>query len=265
MHVRERHRTTLQVLSERGFVSVQQLTQLLGSSQATVRRDLEALAGAGKLRRIRGGAERAGQTRRALVGQPAFFAVHGKRLADKRAIAREAVARVAPGSSIIIDGGTTTFAMVEFLRDVDVRVLTTSFPVAESLLRATRAEVTLPGGSLLRDQQMVLSPFEEPVIDSYWAQQLFIGAQALTRQGLLQSDPLLVQAQRRLLSRTERVVVLADSGKFTARGSLALCRLDALSEVITDERVRDEDVALLERAGVEVTVVPRARRRRNGR
>lgn len=262
MHARERHRATLRLLAERGFVSVQQLRQALASSEATVRRDLSELEAAGQLRRIRGGAEPRGASRAPLAGQPEFFAAHDRHLREKRAIARAAVARIRPGESIIIDAGTTAFAMVEFLRDLEVRVLTPSFPVAEQLLRITRSEVLVPGGSLYRDQQLILSPFDEPVTAAYWATQAFLGAQGVTPRGLMQSDPLLVQAQRRLLERAERVVVLADASKFASLGSLALCPLDRIDCVITDDRASAEAVAMLEDAGVEVILASPAKRTR---
>jgi DeoR family ulaG and ulaABCDEF operon transcriptional repressor len=268
MHARERHREIQRVLSEREFVSVEELRQRLGASEATVRRDLGELETAGRLRRIRGGAEATSKALpRMLSGQPAFARAHGRRLRDKRAIARAAVERIPPGASIIVDGGTTTFAMVEFLRHVDARVLTPSFPVAESLLRHTAVQLVVPGGPIYREQQLILSALEEPAIQTYWAQLMFMGAQALRAQGLLQSDPLLVQAQRQLIARAERLVVLADSSKFLAHGNLVLCPLQRIHTVITDERASPTAVRMLERAGVEVVRAPPldARRRRRPR
>ena len=258
------------MLTEREFISVEELRQRLGASEATVRRDLTELEAAGRLRRVRGGAEATSRALpRELAGQPAFAAAHARRLREKRAIARTAVERIAPGMSIIVDGGTTTFAMVEFLRSVDARVLTPSFPVAESLLRYTAVQVVVPGGPIYREQKLILSALEEPAIQTYWAQLMFIGAQALRAQGLLQSDPLLVQAQRQLIGRAERLVVLADSSKFAAHGNLVLCPLQRIHTVITDERASDGAVQMLERAGVEVVIAgasgDRKEPRRRGR
>ena len=256
MHAWERHRATLQVLAERGFVSVQQLTQILASSEATVRRDLGVLEKSGQLRRIRGGAEPCGQTPTALRGQPSFASAHGQRLLEKRAIGAAAATLVPSEASIIVDGGSTTFAMVEFLTDHEIRVLTPSFPVAEALLRTTRAEVLIPGGALYREQQLILSPFEEPVIDNFWAQTLFVGAQAIGPRGVQQSDPLLVRAQRRLIERAERVVVLADASKFDARASLTVCALDRVALLVTDERADPAALERLRAEGVEVMLAP---------
>ena len=267
MHARERHREIQRALGERGFVSVQDLLARVAASEATVRRDLSDLAAAGKLRRVRGGAEATARTLpRALTGQPEFAATHARHLAHKRAIASRAAQLVTPGMSIIIDGGTTTFAMVEFLRDLDVRVLTSSFPVAESLVRHTSVQVIVPGGPIYREQKVILSSFEEPAIQTFWAQTMFIGAQALRAQGLMQSDPLLVQAQRQLMERAERLVVLADSSKFLAHGSLVLCPLSQIDTVITDERASEPALRVLERAGVSVLIAKLGdgRRRRAG-
>jgi DeoR family ulaG and ulaABCDEF operon transcriptional repressor len=265
MHARERHREIQRALADRGFASVQDLREHLGASEATLRRDLAALESAGKLRRIRGGAEATAKTLpRALTGQPDFSAAHARRLAQKRAIARRAAELITPGMSIIVDGGTTTFALVEFLRDLDVRVLTSSFPVAESLLRHTSVQVIVPGGPVYREQKLILSSFEEPAIQTFWAQTMFVGAQALRVQGVMQSDPLLVQAQRQLIERAERLVVLADSSKFLAHASLVLCPLSRIHTVVTDEGASEGALRMLERANVSVLVarIHEERRRR---
>jgi DeoR family ulaG and ulaABCDEF operon transcriptional repressor len=265
MHARERHREIQRALSERGFASVHDLRDRLAASEATLRRDLAALESAGKLRRIRGGAEATAKTLpRTLRGQPAFSAAHARRLAHKRAIAARAAELITPGMSIIVDGGTTTFELVEFLRDLDVRVLTSSFPFAESLLRQTAVQVIVPGGPIYREQRVILSSFEEPAIQTFWAQTMFIGAQALRAQGLMQTDPLLVQAQRQLIARAERLVVLADSSKFLAHAGLVLCPLARVHTVITDERVSEGALRMLERAGVRVLVAQSERGARRG-
>jgi DeoR family ulaG and ulaABCDEF operon transcriptional repressor len=182
---------------------------------------------------------------------------------EKRAIAARAAELIGADSSIIVDGGTTTFALVEFLRDTEIRVLTPSFPLANELLNRTQAQVTVPGGPLYRDQQLILSPFDEPVIQGYVANLLFMGVQGVSERGLLQSDPMLVQAQRNLLERAERLVVLADSTKFDPAGNLVVCPLERVDVFITDAGAAPASLALLRDAGAEVLVVDKLRPRRN--
>jgi DeoR family ulaG and ulaABCDEF operon transcriptional repressor len=90
----------------------------------------------------------------------------------------------------------------------------------------------------------------------YWqADHLFMGAHWLSSQGVMEADPLLIQAGRRLIPQAQHVTVLADSSKFGGNGGMLLCGLERISRVITDSGVRDSAVRMLEQAGVEVLVV----------
>jgi DeoR family ulaG and ulaABCDEF operon transcriptional repressor len=83
---------------------------------------------------------------------------------------------------------------------------------------------------------------------------MFMGAQGLCPLGLMEADPLLIQAEHKLINQAEELVVLADSSKFTQRSSLILCALERITTVITDNEIRDEDRAMLETAGVGLIV-----------
>ena len=104
----ERRRLICKLIHERSVVSVADLVDVLGASEATVRRDINALADEGQLRRIRGGAEALTPRHESrLVGVP-FELSQGIGVGQKRAIAKAAVELIADGESIIINGGTTT-------------------------------------------------------------------------------------------------------------------------------------------------------------
>jgi DeoR family ulaG and ulaABCDEF operon transcriptional repressor len=84
---------------------------------------------------------------------------------------------------------------------------------------------------------------------------MFIGCQGLGQHGLMEADPMVVQSELALINQAEELIVLADSSKFSGRSSLILCGLDRISAVITDNGIREEDRAMLEKAGVGLTVV----------
>ena len=84
--------------------------------------------------------------------------------------------------------------------------------------------------------------------------------QLLGALGLMEADPLLIQAEQKLLNQADELVVLADASKFERRSSLILCGLDRIATVITDERVDDRAAAMLEAAGVALIVTPAAAR-----
>jgi DeoR family transcriptional regulator, ulaG and ulaABCDEF operon transcriptional repressor len=251
---RERHNLILKLVEERSIVSVSDLLDLLGASEATIRRDINTLAERGEVRRIRGGAE-AVQPRLQphLVGMP-FALSQDISVPQKRAIARAAAELIQPGESIIINGGTTTFALVEFLAGHDLDILTNSFPIAAKLLATSRNRITLPGGTIFREQNIVLSPFSNDTIENFWGSKLFTGCYGINRFGIMEADPLIVQAQTKLLKRTEDVVVMADSSKLRRKSSMIVAGLDRISTLVTDEGARAEDLEVFKAAGITVIV-----------
>jgi DeoR family transcriptional regulator, ulaG and ulaABCDEF operon transcriptional repressor len=260
MHEKERHRIILSAIQERPIATVQDLVELTGASEATIRRDIVALHMQNRLRKVRGGAE--------ALSPPQFVGIAGRpysvnetlNTAKKRAIAREAVELCANGEPIIINGGTTTFQMVHFLSNRRMPILTNSFPIAEHLLRNSKNTVLLPGGTIYREQNIVLSPFDNDVTRNFYARRMFMGAQGLGPLGLMESDPLLIQAEQKLIDQAEQLVVLVDSSKFRQRSSLILCPLSRITTVITDDGVEDHEARMIENAGARLIVAsgPRA-------
>jgi DeoR family ulaG and ulaABCDEF operon transcriptional repressor len=249
---RQRHHMICEIVATRGYATVPDLMTRLEASRATVARDIQELALAGRIRKVRGGAE-------AMHGAPALaepnFDTNQLRNRElKRAIAREAADLCQPGESIIMDGGTTTFAMTEFIADRDLEVLTNSFPIAEVLMKRGKARVILPGGEIFREQGLILSPFEDDTIERFVATKFFIGARAITQHGLMQTDPLLIRAEQKLLRQAETTIVLADSSKFRNRGSLILCPLERIHTIITDDGIESGTHKMLTDAGIKVII-----------
>ncbi len=86
-----------------------ELSQRFNVSEDSIRRDLRELAAEGKLQRVHGGA---------LPVSPAIAPIETRKsvqIASKQAVARAAAALIQPGQVVIVDGGTTTAAMIGFL------------------------------------------------------------------------------------------------------------------------------------------------------
>jgi len=251
----ERHRLILNLLGERSVASIQDLVEILDASEATVRRDINGLADAGRIRRIRGGAEALTPRFEAhLVGVP--YALNlGVCAAQKRAIARAAAALIQDGESILINGGTTTYSMVEFLATKSLDILTNSLPIVTQLMATSRNRVTLPGGTIYREQNIVLSPYENDAIEHFWGKKLFTGCYGLNRFGLMEADPLIVQAELKLLKRCEEIIVLADSRKLRQQSAMVVTDLKRISTLITDREATPEELESFRGAGFGVIQV----------
>lgn len=256
----KRRKRLLKLLAEHQNASVPQLVEWLSASPATVRRDISWLAARNLLTRTRGGAANLAQKKRNLTLTSETFEHNIQCFADrKRAIARYAAGMCEEGETIVINGGTTTFMMADFLVDKHLKILTNSFLMAERLLLSSENEVILPGGKVYREQNVILSPFDNDITQHHYAAKMFMSVYGLSLLGLMEADPLLIQAEKRLIGQAEELIVLADSSKFAKKAGLILCGLDRVSCVITDTHASDAAVQLLEQSGVKVvTVQPEA-------
>ncbi|MDD9716315.1 DeoR/GlpR family DNA-binding transcription regulator [Dinoroseobacter sp. PD6] len=253
MHEKERHTIILSAVEERPVVTVGDLCNLTGASEATIRRDIATLDHEKLLRRVRGGAEALSPPQFVgLAGRP-FSVNETMRIEEKQAIAAAAVELCDDGDAIIINGGTTTFQMVHPLASRRMQVFTNSFPIAEHLLKHSKNTVMLSGGTIYREQNIILSPFDNDVTRNFCARRMFMGAQGLGPLGLMEADPLLIQAEQKLIGQADELIVLADSSKFEQRSSLVLCPLNRITKVITDDRISDKAAAMLDAA--EVTLI----------
>ena len=258
MHESERHRLILSAVQDRPVATVPDLVTLTAASEATIRRDIATLHMQKKLRRVRGGAESIAPPQFVgLAGRP-FSVNEGVRIAEKRAIARAAVDLCEDGEAVIINGGTTTFQMVHPLSAKRLQVFTNSFPIAEHLLKHSKNTVLLPGGAIYREQNIILSPFDDDGSRHFYARRMFMGCQGLAALGLMEGDPLLIQAEQKLIGQADELVVLADSTKFGRRSSLLLCPLSRIHTVITDDGISDRDARMLEAADIRLIVAQTA-------
>ena len=260
--MRERQRTEVvrNLLAERGFLSIADIMAATGVSAASARRDAGRLANAGYAERLHGGIQAVSDafsraSAPARLATRSFDASRTINVEAKRAIARRAVGMCEAGDVIIINGGTTTFQMSEFLRSTRLKILTNSYPLAEFLIHETENRVALPGGEVYREQKLIVAPFDDDAIQHYSARIMFMSAIAIGPLGLIEGDALIARAETKLLKRAEKLVVLADASKFMARGSLVVCPLPRIHTLITDSAAPPEALTMLSEAGVETVVV----------
>lgn len=257
MHVSQREKRILALIEQQGFLSFQQLDADIDASPATLRRDLERLSQRGLINRVRGGAERAGQSKDGvnltLLGAP-FHENASLHEPQKEAIGKAAAALCSIGEAVMIDGGSTTLQMCPHLEGLSLQVLTNSLHIVSALLPQAGTRVLVPAGTVFREQNIILSAAGEDSMPRFHAPKLFMGAAALGPHGPMQADVILVAAEQRLIARATRVIVLIDSSKFAGPSGHVMCSLSEIDTVITDDRISAEDRRMVEAAGVELIV-----------
>lgn len=246
----ERRDRILQALDLQGAVKIAALRALLGCSEATLRRDLQQLEDDGLLRRTHGGAVRLKPEalhERSLRDKAALCAE------EKQAIGRTAAALVTPGAVIALNGGTTTAQVARALRQLpNLRLVTNSIGVAAELADQSNVEVTVTGGTL-RGSLELYGPHAEQMLRQLFVRTAFLGVDGLTLQhGLTTYNPLEAHTNQVIISRAERVVVVADHTKIGRVTMALIAPCSAIHMLITDRAAPPDELDALRAAGIEV-------------
>ncbi|MGB3417748.1 MAG: DeoR/GlpR family DNA-binding transcription regulator [Mesorhizobium sp.] len=246
-----RQRQIIELLRDRPFASVRELQERLGVSAATIRRDIGKIDELGTARKVYGGIS-------ALDGAHQVGAALARPYDENRDLAVEAKLRIADlaatlvedGDAIIVNGGSTCFHLGVKLADRSIRLFTNSMPLASYLGDHGCCSLSVAGGELHREPRVLYSP-QKP---QFYASKFFVGAQGIGPEGLQESHPLMARAMMELSQNADRIIVLADSRKFSIRArniSLPLTRIDTL---VTDEKLSDAAARMLENAGVSLRI-----------
>lgn len=229
-----------------GGVSVRELTELLGVSQATVRRDLEDLERSGVVRRTHGGA--------VLVRELPRPDRESRQVAEKRAIAEAALELVQPGSTYFLGGGTTTLQLAALLDGLDVTVVTNSIPIA-SQLAGGHTRVIVIGGTLRTPELSMVGPNAAEAIRAYRAEIAFLGAPALDAQcGFTQDGDAEAATDTAFLEMARRTVLLVDHTKLGRVSTTFVAGVTGIDTVVTDAAADPRQVRGLTAAGTRVVV-----------
>lgn len=240
MLARQRQDLILEQVNLNGGAKVSELVDLLGVSDMTVRRDISVLDRRGLVSRVHGGATAVG---RRSTEEPGFAAKSALQTAEKTGIAQLAATLVKPGDSVALSAGTTTYQIAQELRSVaDLTVVTNSVPVAESLHRVARGDLTVVLiGGVRTPSDALVGPVAVAALRTLNVDWLFLGVHGFEERAGL-TTPNLVEAEtnRALIHSARRVVVTADSTKWGVVGLSSIASLNEVHYLVTDDGLGPE-------------------------
>ena len=249
----ERRRAILELVNQDGRVLVKELSEKFGTSQITIRKDLELLHSNGQVHRTHGGALTVESG--ALV-DPTLREKEKLHRKEKLRIAEAAAHMVQEGESILLDSGTTTTAVARALRDFrNVTVITNAVNIAAEL-SGTQVAVILTGGIVRKNSFSLVGPLAEETLRQLSADVLFLGVDGFdTRVGLSTPNLLEAKVNKVMVEVARKTVAVCDSSKFGRRAMSTIVPVTAVHQVITDKHIAKSDLSNLEEAGVAVTLV----------
>lgn len=246
----ERHAIILKEVAEQPAISIRRLTEKLGVTRETIRKDIELLASENKLNKVRGGAT---QIR---TKEPAAEMRAATNQDGKAKIAKFVLDRMPDGANIIIDSGSTTFAAARLLREFrrDLSICTNDLTIA-ALLAPVSREITVLGGRLDGAENATFGPAAIENLARYRAEFALVGVGGLSASALFTDFSRDTADLRHLmLEHAEHPYILADRSKFSVLGQVALPPVPAGTVVVTDEDPPVEIAAALQAQAVRLEI-----------
>lgn len=226
----ERHDMILGLLSTHEVVSLQLLMDETNSSESTIRRDLSTLEKDGKLIRIHGGAKRAVEKHRDV----ALAIKTTKFVAEKNEIAKRAAAIVQDNDCIYLDAGSTTLAMIPYLHQQHLTVVTNGLTHVSPLVEKG-IEVYMIGGYVKSSTYAHVGVQARTMLDSFSFDKAFMGANGVDiEHGLTTPDIEEASIKTAAIRKSRNSYFLVDDSKFNETTFAKICDLEEV-QLITNK------------------------------
>ena len=220
----ERRQIILEMVAEKGIVSIAELTDRMNVSHMTIRRDLQKLEQQGAVVLVSGGVQSPGR----VAHEPSHQVKTALAMTQKAAIGKLAASLVQPGSCIHLDAGTTTLAIAQHLIHND-------FVIANYLLDNSNCTIIHTGGAVCRENRSCVGEAAATMLRSLMIDQAFISASSWSVRGISTPAEDKVTVKRAIASASRQRVLVCDATKYGQVATWLALPLSEFDQIITDD------------------------------
>lgn len=245
-----RHTKILELLTEKKKVDVTELSQSLGVSQVTIRKDLDLLEKKGLIIREHGFATLNGED-----DMNNRLAYHYE---VKQKLAKAACAFIEDGETLMIESGSCCALLAQEIATTkkDVTIITNSSFIADYIRQFPQIKIILLGGEYQKEAQVVVGPMTRRCVEAFFVDKFFIGADGFSKNtGFTGNDYMRSETVRDMAKQATHVVVITESSKFQQVGLVNLLPTNQVSCVVTDDQIPAESEEYLTLQGITVQKV----------
>jgi DeoR/GlpR family transcriptional regulator of sugar metabolism len=219
-------------LREHKYADLHVLAARFDSSLSTIRRALNELEANGLIHRHHGGASLIEDH---LSGGYDFITQDDTNAEEKHRIAEKINEVVEDGMTIMIDGGTTTYAVAKAILTKRLVVVTNSLPIAALMNEVSACETVVTGGTLYNRLGVLCGPLCESALSEMHADLAILGCAGLTSEGIWNSNALLASFQRKMIQSSARTIFAADGSKLGKRALALSSRYEPGFTIVTNK------------------------------
>ena len=250
MAAEDRRTSLVGLVQQHGFASLPELVNQLEVSESTVRRDLGVLEEMGVVRRTHGGAFYSGPS----PNLPHFKQRQEAEWDKKKAIAQAANGLIDDGDTVLLDSGSTTYELARLLVGRPLQIVTNSLPVANLFNTDANTDLIIIGGYVHARTGAVQGPYADEMLKSLHVRRAIISAAGINDRGIFNTNRMLVETQRGMMTAAEEVILVADSTKFGHQSLAHVCTLDKLQQMVVDDQLDDPWKEKVAQEGVELVI-----------
>ncbi len=232
MLTEQRQEMILQMLEEKGSITVGEIREKFDSSESTIRRDLNYLDSIGKLTKVFGGAvlrENRFITKELSVSQKSLVNIEAK-----TRVAQYAAQLIEADDFVYIDAGTTTECMISYITERNATYVTNAVAHAKILANAG-FKVILVGGELKGTTEAVVGVQAVVTIQGYHFSKGFFGTNGISiKSGYTTPDYSEALVKKTALHNCQKCYILADNTKFGETSSVTFADIGD-AQIITDD------------------------------
>ncbi|MGH2313125.1 DeoR/GlpR family DNA-binding transcription regulator [Streptococcus uberis] len=240
----------IQLVSDHKRIDVNSLSELLGVSKVTVRKDLDKLESKGLLRREHGYA--------VLNSGDDLNVRLSYNYNVKRKIAEKAAELVQDNDTIMIESGSTCALLAEVLCQTkrNIKIITNSCFIANFLRQYDSCQIILLGGNYQPNSEVTVGPLLKQMVDLFHVDRVFAGTDGFSPEvGFMCKDMMRCEGVQYMADAAEETIILTDSSKFSKPSLVHQLSLDRVSRVITNKELDEENRNLLGSFGIALDFV----------
>ncbi len=253
MLVAQRRKLIKDLLIKKKSVKVSELVNVFDVSEETIRRDLIFLEKEGFLKKSYGGAILSENYAEEEV-RPPVQQRQSQYFEEKDAIGQKSKELAHDNQIIILDAGTTTWCVANYLKNLkDMTFVTNGLNVAEQCSKSDDSDIFLIGGKLIKKSMSLVGPQAMNELKKYNANLVFLGASGLSlEKGFFSSDIYEAEVKRAMVAAGRKVVIVVDHSKFGKQGLVSFSGFEDVDIIITSDLVDESYTLEIEKMGVEV-------------
>lgn len=247
----ERQKEILDLVAEKGVISINTLIEKFNVSHMTIRRDIQKLEKTGAIVSVSGGI----QTLERLSIEPSHSNKALMCEREKQQISQCAIEHIPHGASIYLDAGTTALAIAKNIAHrSDLIVVTNDFVIAAFLIEHSACKLIHTGGVVCRENSSCVGTFAAKILQNTYVDIAFISTSSWSLKGLTTPHEDKIAVKEAIIHSSGKRILITDSSKYGKVATFFIAPLSIFDLIITDNNLSEHAIKTIKERNLAIQI-----------